>query len=76
MKLVGPLIRVINYKYTSETKSMILDILYQIHLNFPQIKPFAPQLQTTYFKLLAEFELGKDFLSKITDNFIELVKIS
>lgn len=44
MKLVGPLIRVINYKYSNETKLTILDILYNIHLNFPHIKPFAPQL--------------------------------
>jgi len=52
MKLIGPLIRVVNYRLDAEEKEKILILLNKIFLKKVDLKPFMPQLQSTYIKLI------------------------
>ncbi len=55
VKATGPLIRVLGDRYPSEVKAAIVRaLLAQLDKGGPGLKAFAPQLQTTLVKCLAD----------------------
>jgi len=55
VKITGPLIRVVGDKYPGSVKKAILDTLKSLLIKGgATLKPFLPQLQTTYVKCLAD----------------------
>jgi HEAT repeat protein len=55
VKITGPLIRIVGDRFPSTVKIAIVDTLKAILVNGgPTLKPFLPQLQTTYVKLLED----------------------
>lgn len=73
MKIVGPLIRVSNYKYEQERKEVIVHLLHIITEKKMDISCFATQLQSTYLKLITEFPREEDFIRKISQNVVRLL---
>ena len=76
MKLMGPLIRIANYRLQIERKENVLKLMHHMHqLDLP-LKPFFPQLQTTYFKILVEFSREPEALKTVSQCCVDLCKIT
>lgn len=55
IKITGPLIRIVGDRFPAEVKSAILNTLYLLICKCAkQLKPFLPQLQTTFIKALSD----------------------
>ena len=76
LKLVGPLIRIANYRYDIHIKIKLLEIFDKIHSIKLPIKQFLPQIQSTYIKLLGEYPKDKEFVQIALKNMMYLMQIS
>lgn len=70
MKMVGPLIRIVNYKYDEKLKTEILKTLFSFDAE--ALRPFSPQLLSVYTRLIKEIPTNK----QLKLNFANLIRIS
>ncbi|KAL4445680.1 hypothetical protein ABPG74_006231 [Tetrahymena malaccensis] len=75
-KLTGPLIRVANYKLEQDQKEKILQLFIQLFEKGIDLKPFVPQLLSTFSKICLEFPREREFQKLIAQNLCELVLVA
>eukprot|EP01015_Nassula_variabilis_P027211 TRINITY_DN553_c0_g1_i9.p1 TRINITY_DN553_c0_g1~~TRINITY_DN553_c0_g1_i9.p1 ORF type:complete len:365 (+),score=79.95 TRINITY_DN553_c0_g1_i9:65-1159(+) len=76
LKLIGPVIRVLNYKYELDIKSRILQLLVKFIEKQITLKTFAIQLQTTLIKLLNEFPESVNFIENVSQVLTHVMSLT
>lgn len=76
MKLVGPLIRVINYGYSVERKEKIIDILHTVQERKMDVGCFSSQLQFCYLRMIENYSEQLDLVKKICKNMCGLLQFT
>ncbi|CAD8121429.1 unnamed protein product [Paramecium sonneborni] len=75
LKLVGALIRILNYKGNNELKVLALQLIHQSQEKGLELQKFKPQLAITYEKLIIDINLVDGGLKQLSKNYSQFLKM-
>ncbi|CAD8203588.1 unnamed protein product [Paramecium pentaurelia] len=75
LKLIGSLIRILNYKGNNELKVLALQLVYESQEKGLELLKFKPQLAITYDKLIIDINQVQGGLKQLAKNYSQLLKL-